>query len=397
MVNVLLNGLASTAGGGITYLRNVLPRLSKCDDAIRFFALVPAESLRNYAVFANDRLVIEAAGAGSSLLGRLWWEQTGLRRYIKSRKIDVLISLGNFALFASPVPQILFSRNDLYFSDHFLSDLKARGLYSALMSHQLKSGLARISIKHADINVTPTKAFADRIRSCDGLNRYQFESVHFGFDPQIFTANDEPLSDTHLAQLNLSERCYRLLYVSHYNYFRNFEALIRALPIIKREIKEKAAKEVQLVLTAVIKRGAVYGGYDTTLAADLIDRLNIRQNIAMLGYVPYDKLHQLYRLCDLFVCPSYSESFCHPLLEAMASGLPIVTANLAVHREVCGDAALYFDFHDEEALAAQCIKVLTDEHLFAALRARGRERYRQFSWDEHVRALAALVQRALSI
>jgi glycosyltransferase involved in cell wall biosynthesis len=397
MANVLLNGSASTAGGGITYLRNVLPRLGKFDDVSRFFALVPAESLSEYAVFANDRLVIEAAGVGSSLPGRLWWEQTGLRRYIKSRKIDVLVSLGNFALFASPVPQILFSRNDLYFSEHFPSDLKARGLYSSLISHRLKSRLARISIKHADINVTPTKAFADRIRSCDGLNEYRFEALHFGFDPDVFTANDEPLSDTLLAKLNLSEKCYRLLYVSHYNYFRNFETLIRALPIIKREMKEKAAKEVQLVLTAVIKRGAVSGGYDATLAADLIDRLNLRRDIAMLGYVPYDKLHKLYRLCDLFVCPSYSDSFCHPLLEAMASGLPVVTANLDVHREVCGDAALYFDFHDEEALAAQCIKALTDEHLFAALRAGGRERHRHFSWDEHVRALAALVERALSI
>lgn len=393
MGNVLLNALASTAGGGITYLRNVLPRLCRGEDKNRFIVLVPAEHFENYACFADERMNIETIQSGGNLIGRWIWEQASLRGYIKSRKIDVLVSLGNFALLASPIPQILFNRNELYFSAYFENDLKSRGLYSELIKHRLKSRLARISVKQADINITPTRAFGDRIRAGNGLKAEKFEVLRFGFDRDLFTANDEPLPAERSSKLNLSDNCYRLLYVSHYNYFRNFETLIRALPIIKKEIKLKEAKDIQLVLTADIKRGAVYGGYDATLAADLIDRLEVKENIAMLGSLPYDRLHRLYRLCDLFVCPSYAESFSHPLVEAMAMSLPVVTADLGVHREVCGEAAVYFDVLDENELAKRCIEVLTNQGLRERLRQNGSERIKQFSWDQHVRDLVALVER----
>jgi glycosyltransferase involved in cell wall biosynthesis len=386
MSKVLLNAVALTAGGGITLLGNVLRRLGGAGENHRYVALVPAQHVSKYASYANHRLNIETADYGSGLLGRALWEQTGLRTYIKSRKIDVLISMGNFALFASPVPQILYTENDLYFSNYFEKDLKARGLHRELYVHRLKTRLARASIKQADINITPTKAFADRIRASNGLSKCRLDVLPFGFDPTYFTANDEPLPKELLNRLGLNEKRPRLLYVSHYNYFRNFETLLRALPLIKEQVED-----IQLVLTTDLRRGAVYGGYDATRAAELIERLDISSSIAMLGSISYEKMHWLYRLCDAYVCPSYSESFGHPLLEAMALGLPVVSADLAVHREVCGDAALYFDVFDESAMAAQCVRVLTDRHLSSELKTRGVERSRLFSWDEHVRCLTTLI------
>jgi len=392
MGSILINALAATAGGGMTYLRNVLPRLAKLDRANRYLVLAPATHLAEYADLARERVSLEPAPVAGGLLARLWWEQSGLRSYLRERGIDALISLGNFALLASPVPQILFSRNDLYFSRHFTRDLRGRGLYAELMSHHLKRRLAQLSIKQADINVVPTAAFADHIRAFNGGTQRRFEVLHFGFDPAVFAANEEPLAARQQAKLRLDEPHRRLLYVSHYNYFRNFETLIRALPLIQ----EQAGADIRLVLTTDIQRGTVYGGYDATAASELIDQLGVRKSIAMLGPVPYGKLHHLYRLCDLFVCPSYAESFGHPMLEAMASGLPVVAAGLDVHREVCGDAALYFDVFDERSLAAQCGRVLEDRELSAKLRERGLERHRRFSWDDHVRSLIALVERCLA-
>ncbi|HMV46834.1 MAG TPA: glycosyltransferase family 1 protein [Blastocatellia bacterium] len=394
MSAVLINALASTAGGGITYLRNVLPRLGNSAEH-HYTVFVPPEHVNNYAPLAGNRVSLETSPAVGTM-ARMWWEQTALRSLLKARRMDVLLSLGNFAMLRSPVPQILFNRNDLYFSPEFTADLQRRKLHKLLFAHRTKSWLARQSIKQATINLAPTTAFANRIKATEGLRKIKVEALRFGFDAEGFKADQTPLPDALLAKLNLNPNCRRLLYVSHYNYFRNFETLIRALPVIKSKLQAHG-QDVQLVLTTDIRRGAVYGDYDATAAARLIDLLAVRKDIAMLGAVEPGKLHRLYPLCDAFVCPSYAESFGHPLVEAMASGVPVIAANLPVHREICEGAAVYFNVFNEVELTEQCLRVLTDQGLSERLRVTGVERSRTFSWDEHVRGLESLIARIASV
>lgn len=387
MPTILLNALASTAGGGITYLHNVLPRLSRMERGWRFVALVPEGSPIISRIPREGSVECQPVAARGAL-SRLWWEQTQLRRVIRERSVDVLVSLGNLALFRSPIPQVLFNRNDLYFSGDFDRDLRARGLYAELLSNRLKRWLSLRSMSAADVNLTPTQAFARRLADFRGNSRPQFTVIPFGFDREGFRNGDQPLSAEQLNKLQLSKDYRRLLYVSHYNYFRNFETLIRSLPHLP--------KDVMLVLTTDIHEGAVYGGYDATAASRLIDELGVRSRIAMLGSVRYERLHQLYDLCDLFVCPSYSESFGHPLVEAMASGLPVIAANLPVHREVCGDAAAYFDAFDEASLAREIARVLDDQRLAAEMREKGEVQAGNYSWDRHVDHLAEVIEACLS-
>ncbi len=85
-----------------------------------FVVAVHHSHFREFATFESDQLkVMPVKDTGVS--SRLWQEQALLRALIASEKIDVLVSLGNFALFRSPVPQLLFNRNDLYFSRDFLT------------------------------------------------------------------------------------------------------------------------------------------------------------------------------------------------------------------------------------------------------------------------------------
>lgn len=386
MARILFNALASTAGGGITWLENVLPRLAGQPHDLIFF--VPHGSVERYRRFETPGLRFESGPEAAGAFSRMIWEQRRLRKYITGNGIDLLVALGNFALFASPVPQILFNRNDLYFSPEFTQDLIRRGLRRDLLRHRISARLARLSIRAADLNVTPTRAFAERIRAAfPAARRKRFETLRFGFDPGRFETAGRPSGDGPI----------RILYVSHYNYFRNFETLIRALPLIRDRVRAMTGRETRLVLTTDIRRGAVYGGYDAGPASDLIDRLGIRESIEMLGAVQYDRLAGVYGSCDLFVCPSYSESFGHPLIEAMAAGLPVVSADMPVHREVCGDAALYFPVFDAERLANRCVDVLTDHALADGMRSRGIERIREFSWDEHVRGLFSLIEGLLAM
>jgi len=388
---VIVNALASTAGGGLTYLRNVVPRLSQASQRLEFMVVTDSRVEQKLLDMGLERRLFKAVQAP----GRGWqrgpWEQRYLHRLIKARHAAVLVSLGNFALLRSPVPQVLFCRSDLFYSPEFRADLLRRGRLGILLGNQVRKLLSWISVRQADVNVTPSAAFADRLRSTRGLTRAKFHVLPFGFDPVTFAAGGQKLGEDDRRRLRLGEDVCRIVLVSHYNYFRNFETLVRALPLIK----QNGRTPVLLVLTARIGPGLRDGSYDTTAVARLVERLGVGGDLVMLGELPYSRIHDLLRACNLFVFPSYSETFGHPMVEAMASGLPVVAADLPVHREVCGEAALYFSVFDEQELANQCVKVLNDGDLQRALRERGLARARQFSWDDHVNGLVSVIESLL--
>jgi glycosyltransferase involved in cell wall biosynthesis len=122
----------------------------------------------------------------------------------------------------------------------------------------------------------------------------------------------------------------------------------------------------------------------------LVSRLGIRDNVVELGTVPYHWLHHLYRACDVYAAPAYAESFAHPLVEAMASGLPVVASDLPVHREICGEAARYFPRFSAESLTEEIARIALSEGLARTMAERGLQRSRDFSWSRHVQQLLDL-------
>lgn len=114
--------------------------------------------------------------------------------------------------------------------------------------------------------------------------------------------------------------------------------------------------------------------------------------VIQLGAVPYGQLHQLYRRTDVYVTPAYTETFAHPLVEAMSNGLPVIASDLAVHREICGEAALYFPRFSANELAKRLVDLISSPATSARLGAIGRIRSRGFSWEKHVDQLVELAQ-----
>lgn len=105
------------------------------------------------------------------------------------------------------------------------------------------------------------------------------------------------------------------------------------------------------------------------------------------------ELARLYRQADLFLFPSTCEGFGLPLLEAMASGAPVVTSTASSLPEVAGPAALLVDPHDVAGLAAAMMQVLADRALHARLRAAGLDRAAQFTWQAAAEQTLAVYRR----
>jgi glycosyltransferase involved in cell wall biosynthesis len=135
--------------------------------------------------------------------------------------------------------------------------------------------------------------------------------------------------------------------------------------------------------TAALPHHLVLVGRDLAPDEELAQRYaGIDQGrVHRVQQVDQAELARLFRRADLFLFPSTSEGFGLPVLEAMASGVPVITSTTSSLPEVAGQAAVLVDPFDVVALEAAMVQVLTDRALRHQLRIAGLARAAEFTWQ----------------
>jgi glycosyltransferase involved in cell wall biosynthesis len=391
MIHLFLDASAASSGSGPTYVRNVVPHLAARADLRSTILISPLLRREFQDQFQDQSNVsfVESADNSVNAATRFVHAQRSLPGLIRRSGANVLLSAGNMALFRSPVPQILLSGNALYTSKDFFRDLMQRGDYGLWLDTRLKGQMAKWSVRTADRTVAPSQAFADEIERWTGVRAL---AIHHGFDRNLFFRDTDAPPQGLATRLERTGDELRLLFVSHYNYYRNFETLIRAVAVLRKQI---APRQISLFLTCKLQPGANPGSYRTEAAARLVQELGVSSNVVELGAVPYHLLHHVYGACDLYVTPAYVETFAHPLVEAMASGLPVIASDLPVHREVCGDAALHFPAFSPDLLAETAARVAQSRELSKKMSERGLNRSGDFSWKDHIARVISIAEALL--
>jgi len=146
----------------------------------------------------------------------------------------------------------------------------------------------------------------------------------------------------------------------HKNEFRTVEAFARA----------GLADEMQLVFT----------GTPTVELADHIERHHVTSHVHFVGVVPDSQFPSLYRSAEALVFASLYEGFGLPVLEAMACGTPVLTANTSALPEVAGSAALLVDPTSVERISEAMKQIVSDTSLRQQLRKKGLAQAARFSW-----------------
>jgi alpha-1,3-rhamnosyl/mannosyltransferase len=150
------------------------------------------------------------------------------------------------------------------------------------------------------------------------------------------------------------------------------------LPRLVEAFAELANAETNLDLGLVVGGGR--GWMDTPIFARVAE-LGLQDRVTFLGYVPDEDLPTLFAASELAVCPSISEGFGIPVLEAMMLGAPVACSNAGALEEVAGDLATYFDPLEPSDMA-RAMSSLLDRQDRSELVLRGFERAKLFNWSK---------------
>jgi glycosyltransferase involved in cell wall biosynthesis len=214
---------------------------------------------------------------------------------------------------------------------------------------------ARQAAALSDVIIAVSKFTASQVESLLGVSAKRIRVIHHGVRPP--------------APSN-SQREDLILFVGAIQKRKNVARLVKAF--------ERLPKSWRL---AVAGAPNGYGAAEELQAVEASPR---RSDIDVLGYVSAETLASLYARARIFAFPSLDEGFGMPVLEAMSSGVPVVTSTCSALPEVAGDAAILVDPLDQDAIAEALLRVASDPALSADLVQRGIEHARQFTWQAAV-------------
>lgn len=197
--------------------------------------------------------------------------------------------------------------------------------------------------------------------------------IHHGFDADLFQKEIGLVDSEKILKNHALEAGKYLLYVGAIQPRKNLGVLIKAFEKIK-----ETHPEMKLVFAG--EKAWMWEG-----VFGQISKSSVRQDIIITGKVPFADLPVLYKNASVFVFPSLYEGFGMPVLEAFASGVPVVCANNSSLPEVGGEAALYFEGDDANGLVEKISLILGSDSARKEMIQKGMVRLENFSWKKCAR------------
>lgn len=246
----------------------------------------------------------------------------------------------------------------LVFPEHFLTGFRGR----------IKWQVQRLSLCRATRIITDSDSSKTDITRIVGISSDTVDVVRLAPASVFIPVKDKTLLQLAAKKYHLPARF--ILYVGDINWNKNILALLEAFGKVKQGMK------LVLVGKAFIGQSPEANAIRTSINA-----LGIDGEVIMPGFVPFDDLPALYSLAGVYVQPSHYEGFGLPVLEAMASGCPVISSHASSLSEIAGPAVL-IDPNNPEDIAMrlrEALKMPVDTRL--ALIQKGILWAKRYSWE----------------
>ncbi|HLZ22558.1 MAG TPA: glycosyltransferase family 1 protein [Ktedonobacterales bacterium] len=357
---------AITQGAGIgRYTRNIVSALARVDttDSFTLFSTERPTSARGFPEL--PRMQPRVFPAGNRRM-TIFWQR--LRA-----PVPVELFAGSADVFHGPdfvLPPLLGT--PAVVTIHDLAFLTNPECALPSLVRYLSAAVPR-ALRRASAVISDSEKTAHDLHTLLGVPREKITVIYCGVDP-LFTPRADAAAVSALRQ-KYHFNAPTVLAVGTIEPRKNYERLIAAFA--------QARRHADGPRTLVIA-GRPGWLYDGVFAA--VETLGLRDAVTFLDYIPDAELTTLYHAADVLAMPSIYEGFGIPMLEAMASGTPVVCSDGGSLPEVAGDAALVVPVEDVDGLAAALVRAVSDADLRASLVARGLARVKEFTWDTAARA-----------
>jgi glycosyltransferase involved in cell wall biosynthesis len=253
--------------------------------------------------------------------------------------------------------------------------------------------VSRWKIKHAckkaDAVIAISQQTKDDLMNFYGVDENKISICYQSCNPIFQRVVGEEEKNIVKRRYCLPDRYF--LFVSSITARKNLIAICEALVILKDKIN------IPLVIIGNGKK-------EKQEAKNLMEANGIADRLIFLNELPQSKelnfttaedFPAIYQQALALVYPSIFEGFGAPLLEALCSGLPVLSSNASCLPEVGGDAAMYFDPHDHGKLASQLLQISTDNNLVIAMREKGFIQAKKFTTQKYADSILQVYQKLL--
>jgi glycosyltransferase involved in cell wall biosynthesis len=325
-------------GGTEIYLRNLLGALAEIDSENQYIVFTNRETGADLAPDRSNFVLAPQPIRAKLRPARILWEQLALPFAVRKHRLDVLFNPGFTAplLCACPMVTVFHDLQHKRHPEYFRwFDLPFWNFFVWAAARRSRGAIAVSMATHDDLQLYYGRSS---------------EVIHHGVEREF----------TEIAQ-HRDPKDY-LLCVSTTHPHKNLERLLR--------VHAQMKNAPRLILTGV--RG---------FAAKEIEGL-ANGSVEITGWIPRERLHELYRGALGFIYPSTFEGFGMPVLEAMAAGVPVACSEIPPLREVAQSTVHFFDpASDREIRDALLLlatgKISTDD---------AQRRAVQFTWEKAARA-----------